>query len=220
MEHEFWNKAWQNDRTAWRQSGPSHWLDDCWNQLDLPEGSRILVPLCGDSPDMHWLLERGHFVVGCDLSEKALQKFLAQHNMPHERVESTGMVEYQGERFKLFAGDFMALQPAHTGQLDGFYDRAATIALPEVMRREYANHLIALLGDTAAGLLISIEYDPSEMNGPPFSVPPAAVHALFGQAFSLEPAGLDDGPDVLGGLRERGLSQLVESAFVCRAITT
>jgi thiopurine S-methyltransferase len=220
MEHEFWNNAWQNGRTGWRQSSPSHWLADCWHKLELAPGSSVLVPLCGDSPDMQWLLEAGHVVIGGDLSEQALQNFLASHDIAYQRIEHADLIELRGERIRLFAGDFMALGSEHTGAIDGFYDRAATIALPDAMRRNYANHLIDLVGQDATGLLVSIEYDQSEMNGPPFSVPTDAVQALFGHAFTLEPAGQDGGPDVLGGLRDRGLSALVESAFICRAGTS
>lgn len=217
MEHEFWNKAWQSGRTAWRQSEASHWLPECWPKLELRPGSRVLVPLCGDSPDMQWLRRAGHVVVGCDLSEPALLRFLTSYGIDYQRTEHAGIVKFCGDRIELFAGDFMALRRNHTGDIDGFYDRAATIALPVDMRREYAKHLIDLVGDNAAGLLISIEYEQSEMNGPPFSVPPAALEQLFQTAFTLEFAAQDDGPDVLGGLRNRGLSTLVESAFVCRA---
>ncbi|MFK7893658.1 MAG: thiopurine S-methyltransferase, partial [Granulosicoccus sp.] len=188
-----------------------------WHKLQLAPGSSVLVPLCGDSPDMQWLLDAGHFVIGGDLNEQALLNFLTRHDLAYQRIEYSGLIELRGERIKLFAGDFMALGLEHTGVISGFYDRAATIALPYVMRRNYANHLIDLVGEAGAGLLISIDYDQSEMNGPPFSVPADSIQALYGRAFTLETAGQDDGPDVLGSLRDRGVSALVESAFVCRA---
>ena len=51
------------------------------------------------------------------------------------------------------------------------FDRAALIAMPRVMQQLYAEKLTQLTPPGCKILLITIEYDPSEMGGPPFPVP-------------------------------------------------
>jgi thiopurine S-methyltransferase len=61
------------------------------------------------------------------------------------------------------------------------YDRAALIALPPDMRRRYAQQINSLLAIDGRALLISLEYDPEQMSGPPFTVSESEVRALFGE---------------------------------------
>jgi thiopurine S-methyltransferase len=63
--------------------------------------------------------------------------------------------------------------------LDLLYDRAALIALPPEMRPAYVEHLDKLVSKAGKGLLIALEYDPSQMHGPPFAVPETEVRRLF-----------------------------------------
>ena len=54
------------------------------------------------------------------------------------------------------------------------------------MRRRYAEHLLTILPLGAQILLLTIEYDQSLASGPPFSVQPDEVTALFGARCSIE----------------------------------
>ena len=66
------------------------------------------------------------------------------------------------------------------------FDRAALIALPPALRRRYAAELYARLPAGCRGLLITLEYPQHEKSGPPFSVPPEEVHALFDRDWRVE----------------------------------
>ena len=50
------------------------------------------------------------------------------------------------------------------------YDRAALVALPEPMREQYIAQCKMLSEASSQILLITLEYDASRMQGPPFSV--------------------------------------------------
>ena len=53
---------------------------------------------------------------------------------------------------------------------DALFDRASLIALDSDLRPRYVRHTQSLLKSEAAQLLITLEYDQSLVNGPPFCV--------------------------------------------------
>ena len=93
------------------------------------------------------------------------------------------------------------------------YDRASLIAMPPELRSDYARQLADLLPLGTRGLVIAIEYDPSRMDGPPFSVPDAEVRELLGANFELEALAHHSGPERLGNLAGRGLDTLDERVY-------
>jgi thiopurine S-methyltransferase len=122
--------------------------------------------LCGKSLDLVWLADRGYHVVGVDLSEVAAKAFAA------ENKQHTDRIEYR-------VGDFFDVTPESIGKFDLIYDRAALIALPPNLRPKYAEKLQSLLAPSGRILLISLEYDPQQMQGPPFEVPESEIRTLF-----------------------------------------
>lgn len=213
MEHTFWLNAWENDRTGWRQSKPGLPLQTHWSSLALSPGATVLVPLCGDSTEMAWLLQQGYQVIGCDLSEIGLTRFLNDHDIAAQRTERDGFIELSAPGVRLLAGDFMELSNGLLGPVHGFYDRAATIALPADMRRRYADHLVNLIEPGAPGLLVGISYNQNEMNGPPFSVPDSDIEKLYSGPFEVVQLASSSGSDLAGRLKERGLTTLTETCY-------
>ncbi|MBX2886005.1 MAG: thiopurine S-methyltransferase [Granulosicoccus sp.] len=220
MEHEFWHNAWEQGKTGWRQRRQNTRMQRHWPGLELPAGSTVLVPLCGDTPDMLWLRDAGFKVVGCDLSAVALRRFLHEHQLEHtESVSSDGSItEFQADNLRLICGDFLALTPVQIGPVAAVYDRAATVAMPAELRQTYAEKIIELTRhaehvDSVQGLLISFSYDQQKMNGPPFSVPTDEIHRLYGASFVINCVGSESGESILGNLRERGLDELEESVY-------
>ena len=72
MEHEFWHKRWEENQIAFHQPGPNPLLRRFWPRLGLPPAATVFVPLCGKSPDMLWLAEQSHRVLGIELSPIAV----------------------------------------------------------------------------------------------------------------------------------------------------
>lgn len=70
-------------------------------------------------------------------------------------------------------------------RIDAVYDRAALIALPPRSRNRYARHLFDLTGG-AGQLLITLDYDQTQMDGPPFSVPEEEIGVLYGGRYRRE----------------------------------
>jgi thiopurine S-methyltransferase len=183
MEAEYWLKRWREGRTGWHRSEVMPLLVQHWSALNVPRGSRVLVPLCGKSLDMLWLSQQGMRVLGVDVSPVAIESFLAENQLhARTRGEADGthyeITNASGE-IEIINGDAFALDPDEVAQCNVFYDRAALIAMPAPMRRRLVDELYVQLPAGSAGLLITLAYPENEMQGPPFSVDDAEVEDLF-----------------------------------------
>lgn len=207
MDREFWLERWQNQDIGFHQPQFEPALDKFWSLLQLQSGAGVFVPLCGKSLDMLWLAEHGHRVVGAELSEQAVDEFFAERDLEARvRHEGDFIVKSSGP-YEIWVGDFFALPQTAVADVTGVYDRAALVALPADMQKRYADRLNALL-PKAPILLITIDYDQREMEGPPFATSPKMIDALFADRY----ARIDLlSKDVLAGyprFQQRGLTAL------------
>lgn len=217
MKAEKWHSNWREGKLGFHQKRYNSRLEQYWPTLGLASEASVLVPLCGKSLDMLYLHEAGHSVVGVELSEIAAEAFFIENQLTFERRETGNLQEFTGTGqatgIRLLTGDIFDLQTSQTGPVKAFYDRASLIALPAEMRQRYAVKLSSLLPAGAAGLLISIIYDPSKMSGPPFSVPDDEIQRLFADNFNLQQLDSSSGPERLGNLAERGLTTMEERVY-------
>jgi thiopurine S-methyltransferase len=179
MDQAFWLNRWSENRIGFHSQDENPLLVEFWKQVAPAETGRVLVPLCGKSVDLKWLSHRGHDVVGVELSDKAARAFAEEQGIAFTETSEPPFTVFRSQRIAIYVGDFMEFSPAIAGQFDFFYDRAASIALPPQMRPRYARQVASLLRSNASGLLISLDYDPPESDGPPFSVSEAEVRTLF-----------------------------------------
>ncbi len=215
MEHAFWHDRWDTGRTGFHQATPHPWLDAHWAAVGIDPEAQVFVPLCGKSVDMVWLRERGHRIVGVELSERAVADFFVEQGIDATRRNEGPFTVLSGGGYELWAGDFFAFPEAAVATVGAVYDRASLIALPPPMRADYGALLTAMTPAAAPMVVITIDYPQSEMNGPPFSVPHAELAELYGAAFTLD---LIERKDIFttDKLAERGLSRLDESLHVLR----
>ncbi|KAG0709121.1 Thiopurine S-methyltransferase [Chionoecetes opilio] len=84
------------------QGGPSKELVKYIKALLPSEPARVFVPLCGKSPDMRWLYERGNTVVGVEGVEMPVKEFFESHSDLKHTVEdvSFGKVYKVGNSFR------------------------------------------------------------------------------------------------------------------------
>jgi len=170
MEAKFWLDKWQANEIAFHEERPHPMLLKHWGELDIERKSRVFVPLCGKSRDMVWLRERGHEVVGVELSEIAAEAFFAQSNLQADRTERGASSRYSGGGYSILCGDLFNLAAADLGSFAAIYDRAALIALPPETRIRYAQHLRSLSASGTEILLITLAYPSDALNPPPFIV--------------------------------------------------
>ncbi len=178
MDPEFWQERWALNQTAFHEAGVHDLLLAHYGQLALAAPSRVFVPLCGKTHDIDWLVSRGHAVVGSELNRPAVEEVFDRMELTPEESHQGDLVRLVAGPLVIFVGDFFHLSRDILGAVDAIYDRAALVALPDSMRLDYASHLAELSG-TAPQLLITFDYDQTQMNGPPFSVPEETIEALY-----------------------------------------
>ena len=179
MNSKFWQQRWQEGRIGFHQFDVNPELIKHFSALALPFGSRVLVPLCGKSVDMVWLAHAGYDVVGIELVESAVQAFFIEQNITPTITEFTSAADgstlkrYQGQlagqTISLWVADIFVLSPTAIGGIAAVYDRAALIALPADVRPDYSKQIYKL-SNNAPQLLITLNYDQSKKDGPPFSI--------------------------------------------------
>jgi len=212
MNRDYWISRWIENRIGFHRSGVNPLLQRFWPVAAPSTSAKTLVPFCGKSEDMRWLADRGHEVVGVDLSEIAGEAFGSEQGIAFTKTQIPGFTGLHSERITFYAGDFLDFTPDIAGVFDAFYDRAALIALPSTMRPVYTRHLQSLIAPGGNGLLITLEYDTSSMDGPPFSVSESEVGSLF-KGFQVERLHEHDCLDEEPRFKERGLRWMKETVF-------
>jgi thiopurine S-methyltransferase len=178
LKPDYWLERWQAGHIGFHRAEANPRLI-ANHQRALGECIRVLVPLCGKSADLEWLVVRGHDVVGIELSELAAQAFFSERGFTPERRELGSFIELRYGGVAILVGDFFAATPELLGHFDAAYDRAAMIALPEDLRARYVAHLPTLMAPKGRLLLVTLHYDAE--GGPPFDVPPAEVERAYAQ---------------------------------------
>ena len=180
MRINFWIKAWGEGNIGFHQGDIHPALKKYWPGLEA--GNSVLVPLSGKSRDLLWLEKRGIDVIGVEFIESAVLDFFRENKLDWEETVQYGHPCYRvrGRNIWIFVADFIQFANDYDGQpIDSLYDRAALVALPEDMRPDYVAACEKLLTNSAQGLLVTMEYEPIAMEGPPFSVPNEEVERLW-----------------------------------------
>jgi len=188
---EYWRKRWREGRIGFHQDEVDrHLVRFGPSVLGLSNSSlteqcgvstpRILVPLCGKSLDLLWLRDHGAQVTGVEIAPEACAAFLAENRLPESPNDVVGgFRRFTSPGLELLEGDLFDL-PAM--RFDRVWDRAALIAIPPDQRQRYAKHLTDRLCCGGSILLVTIEYDRSEMQGPPHSVTEEEIQHLYPNA--------------------------------------
>lgn len=192
MNAEFWLHMWQQGKTGFHRETPMPLLMKHWPTLALPPRTRVLVPLCGKTPDMVWLRTQGCEVLGAELSPLAINQFFEEQELPYETRHSPAGIRYVADGIEIINTDVFALDDATLASCQAVYDRAAIVALPAPMRDRYVREIYGRLPVGTKGLMLTLEYAQEEMEGPPFSVDPAIVHGVFDNAWDARELELCD----------------------------
>ncbi len=212
----FWLRRWEENTIGWHHHEYNPHLLGFWHLLNVPPGSRVLVPLCGKSRDMVWLAEHEYRLLGVELSPIAVSSFFAELGLEPRVTEQERFTRWQAGRYEILCGDLFGLERGDLQAVDAVYDRASLVALDCNQRKEYARFLGWLLPPGCEVLLVAMDYPQQEMQGPPFSVTEAEVRELFGSAFHIT---LLDSLDLLQDTdryQDRGLSRMAEQVYRLR----
>lgn len=199
MDRDFWLGKWARGELGFHQAQGNPLLKAHLGQLNLNDGDRVFLPLCGKTGDIPWLLSQGYAVVGCELSEQAVKDLFRELGVDYTRKDEGALTRYHAPHIDLLVGDFFDLTAPVLGKVDAVYDRAALVALAKHQRPGYASHMAAITRK-APLLLICFEYDPSHMDGPPFAIHEPEIEALYGTEYHRT---LVERVPMAGGLKGR-----------------
>ena len=216
MQPDFWHKRWQIGQIGFHQSAVDRHLKTHWPDLELASDSCVFVPLCGKSLDLLWLRERHHSVAGVELSAVALESFCMEQGISARRRTLEHFDVYEAPKLRLYRGDIFALTPALLGPVAAVFDRAALISWAPELRAAYVAHIATLTAPGTRTLLVTMEYEQSQMTGPPFCVGADEVMRLYARHHSIQELSKHDVLASEPRLRSRGLTQLHE---VCYQLT-
>lgn len=213
MEKDFWLERWEREEIAFHQNEVNPHLCEFWPELKLARGSMVFVPLCGKSQDMQWLHDRGHQVLGVELSVIAVQAFFKENGYTPEHINRGKFDCCEANGIRILCGDFFDLSRNDLAKVNAAYDRASLIALPPEMRVRYIRHLVSILPPATQILLITVDYPQQEMQGPPFSVTSDEVEGLFRGYAEVRLLAQTDVLEQNPRFQQRGLSRLQENIF-------
>jgi len=221
MDIDFWLERWDTNKTGFHQDTINPYLTYFYGQKGPPveqrEKLKVFVPLCGKSKDMLWLSQNGYKVLAVECSDRAVKDFFEDNalNYKHAKKDNYGLYQSSDltSMIEIIQGDFFSLQQKDLDDVSDIFDRASLVALPVVMRKNYADKMAELQRPKLRTLLVTLTYNPAEMNGPPFSVTEDEVYELYSANFSIEKLCFKDVIDEEAGLKNRGLSALVETVY-------
>ena len=185
MEHQFWHERWAKKEIGFHEGTVNQYLHDHWPELAGNGTGTVLVPLCGKAHDMWWLHDRGHAVIGVELSDVACKDFFEEGQEKAKVHPGEPFTKFAHDDLQLWCGDFFQLVPEDLKHVRLVYDRAALIALPPHMRQDYVDHLTAVIPDGTRILLITLDYD-TDIKGPPFNVSDEEVLRLYSADYEIE----------------------------------
>lgn len=212
MDHEFWHERWSKKEIGFHEGSVNKFLYDHWPELSGNSNENVFVPLCGKAHDMWWLHDRGHAIIGVELSEIACKDFFAEAGEKAQVHPGKPFTRFQHENLQLWCGDFFQLTPADLEHTRLVYDRAALIALPPSMRKKYVDHLTAIVPEGTRILLITLDYK-TNIKAPPFNVSDDEVRDLYSDAYNIEHILTNTLPADHPFTKRKGLRSATESVF-------
>ncbi len=197
MEAEFWKAKWDANDIGFHADATNPHLLAHFDALELDAGSRILLPLCGKTLDIAWLLSRGYRVAGIELVEPAVLQLFDELGVEPVVSEHGPVRRFAAGTLDIYAGDIFDVDAQLLGPVDAVYDRAALVALPENVRADYTAHLREISAN-APQLLVAYVYDQALAAGPPFSVSDEEVSRHYAGHYRLQRLAAEPVP---GGLK-------------------
>jgi thiopurine S-methyltransferase len=205
MEANFWHQKWERGEIGFHKSEANPLLIQHFEKLDLAQGSRVFLPLCGKTHDFAWLLACGYRVAGAELSELAIKELFNDLGVEPSISRMGELDLYRAKNIDIWVGDIFDVSAEILGLVDAIYDPAALVAMPGSRREQYTPHLMKIT-DAAPQLLICYEYNQQLMEGPPFSVHAEEAKHHYAEAYQLQPV---ESRDVVGGLKGVGAIETV-----------
>ncbi|KAF7465661.1 thiopurine S-methyltransferase isoform X1 [Marmota monax] len=183
---EEWQDKWVTHKIGFHQEQGHQLLKKHLDTfLKRESGLRVFFPLCGKAVEMKWFADRGHSVVGVEISELGIREFFMEQNLsyseePIAEIPGTKVFKSSSGNISLYCCSIFDLPRANIGKFDRIWDRGALVAINPGDRKCYVDIMLSLLRERFQYLLAVLSYDPTKHAGPPFYVPDTEIQRLFG----------------------------------------
>jgi len=168
---------------------------------------RVLVPLCGDSFSIIYFASKGCTVVGCELTEIAIEKLIERINKSYPQSFTTEIKKggkiYRSNDNKIIIvqGDIFDSDIPFAGTFDLVYDRAALVALDPSMRVNYCKRISSLISENT---LLFFDVVERGDGGPPYTITQNDLLQLYPEKFKRIIDKQYGGPRLFLGPKEIG----------------
>lgn len=213
MQIKDWLERWQKDHIGFHEGSVNTHLKKHISDFNLKSGDRIFMPLCGKAHDIAWLAKQGFEVIGIEIAGIAIEAFYSEFNMQFQQFQSDRFIMRKSGNIMLFEGDYFDLQSDDLADCKLVYDRAALIAIDEFNRARYCAHMQTITPDNCDMLLVTLDYDQTQMSGPPFSVLQDEVFQHYQSQYQIESLEKNQVVDEQPRWRKQGLTSLMESSY-------
>ncbi|KAA3671900.1 thiopurine S-methyltransferase, partial [Paragonimus westermani] len=165
-------------------------LKQFWDTFCPPDSPNkyVFVPLCGKSLDLQWMyLNEGCSVVGCDLSETALESFVRENSILGMRRSSVQfkngqrvvMFHTEDRKLRLYLCDLFLMDQSPETHFKFIWDRGSLVAMAPALHRKYVDYISTLSAADVRWLLETIDYPEGIHDGPPCRISKEEFRELF-----------------------------------------
>ncbi|XP_023620661.1 thiopurine S-methyltransferase isoform X2 [Myotis lucifugus] len=139
----------------------------------------------------HQFADRGHSVVGVEISELGIREFFTEQNLsyseePIKEIPGAKVFKSSSGNISLYCCNLFDLPRANIGKFDRIWDRGAFVAINPGDRKRYADIMLSLMRKGFHYLLSVFSYDPTKYAGPPFYVSDDEIERLFGSVCTCQ----------------------------------
>ncbi len=220
MKASDWLYRWKQNRIGFHESSVNAYLQQYLPDFNLKPGDTIFVPLCGKAHDIAWLAQQGFRVVGVELSDIAIEAFFSEQGLDYRQSESGQFLLRKSGIISIYQGDYFDFPQEILTECKLVYDRASLIAFDRGNRARYCDFMRSIIPQQTDMLLITLDYDQTQMSGPPFAVSRAEVDQHFRSHYQIEVLVQNDVLDERPRWRDQGLTALTETVFRLKAMAS
>lgn len=217
-ETQYWLDRWQEEKTPFFHLDETHpllkkYFDDC---LSLSDESVVFVPLAGKTLDLLWLREK-YPVVAVEISDIAVKAFFKENELNPKVTECDYGKIYQVENLTFYQANLYDLPDSILSSISHIYDRASLIAFNEEKRPKYVSFLQQKCVSLKEWFLVSLYFEVSGYQGPPFPLSEQELNSLFKNYFTIDVIHQQQSEmDETGNLYKKGVLSLLNQVYCLR----
>ena len=136
-----WSNDWANNQHPWQMEKVNPNLIAQLPNITPPSGpadTKILGPLCGQSHDLLYLVQKGYTVFGIEAIRSSIDGLNQRDNLGlEESKDSSSILRTPDGKLTIFQGDILECPIENWGPFDIIWDRASLVAMELCHREKY-----------------------------------------------------------------------------------